>query len=107
VQIRAEEWSERETFDVVTGRAVAPLAIQLEISAGFCRLGGQVIPLRTPTDDFMPAGAGILGLRLGTVHELPLPQTDIIRAFPVYEKRSATHKRYPRRWAEIKAMPLW
>src|SRR5688572_32665164 len=44
---RAEDLEPRESFDIVTGRAVAPVTVQLEISAHLCRIGGAVVPLRT------------------------------------------------------------
>ena len=39
VQDRAETWGVRNQFDVVTGRALAPFGIQLELSAPACRVG--------------------------------------------------------------------
>ena len=104
--LRAEEWGVREVADVVTGRAVAPLAVQLEISAGLVRVGGFVIPMRTRNDN--PRGIQLdpLGLKLEDIHEVPLPGTDIVRIFPIYRKVKETVSKYPRRWAEIKAKPL-
>jgi 16S rRNA (guanine527-N7)-methyltransferase len=104
---RAEELLEREGFDFVTGRAVAPLPIQMELSAYQVRLGGLFVPMRTVTDDPEDVDAGILGLRLEKVVTLAIPGTDVTRLFPVYEKRSLTPKRFPRRWADIKATPLY
>lgn len=106
VEARAEEWDAREHFDVVTGRAVAPLAIQLEISAAFARIGGLVIPMRTPGDDLEMANIRVLGLDLTRVEKRPLVGTDVERMFPIYTKNATTPKRFPRRWAEIKAQPL-
>jgi 16S rRNA (guanine527-N7)-methyltransferase len=107
IQARAEQWGVREAFDVVTGRAVAPLAIQLELSAAPCRLGGQVMPMRTPSDlpeieRIDPSG---LGLRLRAVQRRVLPGTDAVRVLPVYEKVGPTPDRYPRTWAAIKRKP--
>lgn len=108
VQVRAEEWGRREEFDVVTGRALAPLPIQLELSAPACRVGGAVIPMRTPNDanQFESSGAGKLGLRFDHVERRTLPGTDIERVFPVYLKLRDTSTRYPRSWAEIRKRPL-
>lgn len=44
VEARAEDWGVRDRFDFVTGRAVAPLALQLELSAASCR----IVPRRRP-----------------------------------------------------------
>ena len=107
LQVRAEEWQMRDAFDVVTGRAVAPLGIQLEISVPLCKVGGRILPMRTPTEiKQMKADVSALGLRLVDIHERGLPGTDIVRLFPVYAKEKATPNRHPRAWAEMKRKPL-
>jgi 16S rRNA (guanine527-N7)-methyltransferase len=106
---RAEDWGVKEKFDIVTGRAVAPLGVQLEISAPACKVDGLVIPMRTPADEAVAQafeGEG-LGLKLDRMISRPLPGTDIIRLFPIYRKVSRTDRQYPRTWAEIKRQPLF
>lgn len=105
VQARAEEWPMREKFDVVTGRAVAPLAIQLELSAPLCRIGGLVLPLRTPGDAPRAVPYQKLGLELERVEDRPTPGGDPRRC-PVYKKTKGTDAFYPRRWSEMKSYPL-
>ncbi len=105
---RAEEPDERERYDFVTGRALAPLAVQLELSAAWCRVGGLVVPFRTSSDkgtidSFDPHP---LGLVLTETVERTLPGTDAARLFPIYHKAGKTPARYPRKWAEIKARPI-
>jgi 16S rRNA (guanine527-N7)-methyltransferase len=105
--VRAEEWNTSQSFDAVTGRALAPLGIQIELSAPRCKVGGTVIPMRTPAETpLMRADVTMLGLELLTIRERPLPGTDVIRAFPVYRKIAETPARYPRPWAEIKRRPV-
>jgi len=108
VQARAEEFSERESFDVVTGRALAPLAVQLEVSAAFANLGGLVLPMRSEKDlpEILRFPAGLLGLKLESVEGRILEGGDAKRLFPLYRKAHATPKRFPRKWADIKSMPL-
>lgn len=108
VQARAEEWAERDSFDIVTGRALAPLAVQLEISAGFARVGGLVLPMRTPSEKAAAEriGAAQLGLKFESAVERNLPSTDIIRLFIQYRKIGKTPPKYPRSWSEIKRKPL-
>lgn len=106
IHSRAEEWGHREKFDVVTGRALAPLAVQLELSAPMAKVGGRVLPLRMPGDDFDAVRLSKMGLVLRDVVTRNLPDTDIGRAVPVYEKVVPTDRSLPRRWAEIKANPL-
>jgi 16S rRNA (guanine527-N7)-methyltransferase len=106
-QVRAEEWTLRESFDVVTGRAVAPLGVQLELSAGLCKIGGAILPMRTPADrPETERDASVLGLSLETIEERTLPGTDIVRVFPIYRKVSATPGRFPRTWAEIRRQAI-
>jgi 16S rRNA (guanine527-N7)-methyltransferase len=107
-QIRAEEWPAREEFDFVTGRAVAPLSIQLEVSAPLVKVGGLLVPMRSSqeSENFASEEFRTLGIKLREVVERPLPGTDIVRFFPVYEKTKATPTKYPRRWGDIKKKPL-
>lgn len=108
VQERAEEWPVEEQFDVVTGRALAPLAAQLEISVRPCRVGGRVIPLRTETDQETAThlATAVLGLRRAKILRVALPGSDAVRVLPIYEKTRRTPKGYPRPWARIKADPI-
>ena len=108
VLIRAEDWRQTEKFDFVTGRALAPLSTQLELSARPCRIGGVVVPMRSISD--LPNLANVdlkpLGLQLEEVVERDLPGTEVVRLFPIYRKVERTLSKYPRRWAEMKAKPL-
>lgn len=106
---RAEEVDAPETFDFVTGRAVAPLAVQLEISATWCAVGGCVVPFRTSEESsiIQRGNPQPLGLVLEKAVETALPGADSLRLFPVYRKSSQTPAAYPRRWAEIKKRPLF
>lgn len=108
VLARAEDWGVREQFDVVTGRALAPLPIQLEVSAPPLKVGGRIVPMRTPGEEDVAKAfpASVLGLRPAGLHRRPLPGTDVVRLFAVYEKVAATDSVYPRPWAEIKRKPL-
>ena len=104
--VRAEEVKERERFDVVTGRAVAPFGIQLEISAAQVKQGGYFIPMRTPSDDLTSQVWTKLGLDLVETREQLIPGTDVIRVFPIFKKNRQTAPFYPRRWPDIKKKPL-
>lgn len=105
VNRRAEEYGKRERFDVVTGRAVAPLMIQLELSAAPCKIGGIVIPMRSEHErDSIPMEIPALGLACESKVSRPVGEAQ--RLYPVYRKMSATPREFPRRWADIKANPL-
>lgn len=108
LQGRAEELGVSESFDVVTGRALAPLAIQLELSASPCAVGGWVLPLRTASDvsaieAFDPR---VLGLELVRIERRTLPIEEAARVCPIYRKIQKTPTGYPRPWAEIRKRPL-
>lgn len=108
VEARAEEWGHREEFDVVTGRALAPLALQLELSAACCKIGGVILPLRTPNDfgaiELFRGQA--LGIRLEKKVERMLPEVGAERLCPVYRKLYSTAAKYPRPWPEMKRAPI-
>ncbi len=108
VQFRAEEFYRKDHFDVVTGRALAPLSVQLELSACLAKLGGFVIPMRTPSDhnEIERFRHNKLGLELESVHRIQLRRSDVERIFPIYRKSAPTPKKYPRSWAEVRNKPL-
>lgn len=107
LQVRAEELPVADEFDVVTGRALAPLAIQLELSARPCRKGGIVLPMRTPNDlAEIERLSSVLGLELEAIHRRTLPVIDAERVFPVYRKKKNTPHGFPRAWAKMKERSL-
>jgi 16S rRNA (guanine527-N7)-methyltransferase len=108
VRFRAEEYYRRDYFDVVTGRALAALSVQLELSAPLSKVGGLVIPLRTPNDhnEIERFRYNKLGLSLESVHRIQLVPIDAERIFPIFRKSEPTPKKFPRKWAEIRNKPL-
>ena len=102
---RMEDVGWTEMFTTVTGRAVAPLPIQLEISAKACAVGGYVIPFRTTHDVLEGDFVSALGLELEKVETRELPD-GITRVFPMYKKVKPTPEEFPRQWAMIKKHPL-
>lgn len=105
---RAEDPDDREDFNVVTGRALAPLSVQLELSAARARIGGFVIPFRTPAerDSFENPLFRQLGIELEQICEVALPGTEIVRVFPLYRKVAKTPMEFPRQWGRIRNSPL-
>jgi 16S rRNA (guanine527-N7)-methyltransferase len=102
---RAEESELREKFDFVTGRAVAPMPIQCEISAAFLRIGGFFIPMRTQNDQWDADALKLIGLEFLNVETRPIG--DAQRVFPIFRKFKSTPRKFPRRWSEIKKNPLF
>lgn len=106
-EIAAHEPAMRERFDFVTGRALAPLPIQLELSAAFARVGGLVVPMRTPADREVSRGRyGPLGLQLIELKVTQLAPLRTTRLFPVYRKQGRTPSEFPRPWARIRREPM-
>lgn len=105
---RAEQDVQRQSYDVVTGRAIAPIGIQAEISAAWLKVGGRFVPYRTEAErlEIVEANLGMLGLRLAEIREAELPGAEAQRLFPIYIKERPTPETYPRTWAKIKAKPL-
>lgn len=108
VLARAEDWGVRESFDVVTGRALAPFPIQLELSAPPLKVGGLLIPMRTPSEEAAVKAfpAAKLGLQPAGLNRRQLPDTDVVRMFALLKKVAPTPEKYPRPWAEIKRSPV-
>jgi 16S rRNA (guanine527-N7)-methyltransferase len=92
----------REKYDVATGRALAPLAIQAEVSAGFVRVGGLFLPQRTASEETPEFPE--LGLALEERKEVAVGGA--IRLLPIYRKVETTPPRFPRTWAAIKKRSL-
>ncbi len=105
---RGEEFAAVETFDFVTGRAVAPLSIQLELSIKAAKIGGLVAPMRSSLEEFEGTAEIIktLKLKLLEVKVIRVPHTDVVRKIPLYQKVAKTPARFPRTWAEMKKNPL-
>ncbi|MGE3125881.1 MAG: 16S rRNA (guanine(527)-N(7))-methyltransferase RsmG [Fimbriimonadaceae bacterium] len=103
VQGRAEDLG-APRYDVVTGRALAPCAVQAEVSLPWVAVGGCFVPFRTPTEleAIRAFPAASVGAELEAVYEVGEPA----RLFPVFRKTSATPPGSRRSWATIKSRPL-
>lgn len=108
VQARAEEPPGREMYNFVTGRALAPLPIQVELASAQAKIGGAVVPFRTPIEReaVTQLKAGKVGLELEDVLEVAMPESEVVRLFPVWRKVKSTPREFPRPWSKIKQRPL-
>ena len=102
IEGRAEELANeaylRSSFDFVTGRAVAQVQIQAEISAPFARLGGSFVTMRTPQDQ--ASDFSRFGLKLHGEYLCRFGSSE--RKLIEYKKISLTPPEFPRSWAKIK-----
>ena len=111
IHMRAEDGGQnkglRETFDVATARAVAPLNVLSEYLLPYVRVGGAMYALKGTGEDVSlaePAIAALGGKIEDELHyELPNGDKRII----VYVKKiSQTPTQYPRKSKKITAKPL-
>ena len=113
---RAEELgndkSYRETFDVVTARAVARLNVLCELCIPLLKIGGAFISMKSQTapEEIEEARVAIekLGGTLDTVNEYKLTNgTEMLdRTIIVIKKVKNTPQKYPRNNSQIAKKPL-
>ena len=109
VHARAEEYARenRNMFDVVTARAVAPLNILLEYSMPLVKMNKYFIAMKgnENLNDSKNALA-VMGCKVIKCDEFYLPFENSKRTIIKIQKLKDTSKNYPRRYAEIKKKPL-
>ena len=102
---RAEEFGRnkdfRQSFDVVTSRAVANMAVLSEYLIPFSKLGGKCVIMKGA--DFeeelnnSKKAIKVLGGKINSVDEFVLPASDMKRTIVVVDKIGDTPKQYPRK----------
>ncbi len=106
---RAEDFAKthRESYDVATARAVAPLNILLEYTAPLVRVGGIVLAYKATDSELEQSANAIakLGLQYNRTIQLQLPNGDP-RVLIVLDKVSPTARQYPRGGNKPRKMPL-
>jgi 16S rRNA (guanine527-N7)-methyltransferase len=110
VSERAESVSLREPFDLVTARAVAPLAVLVEYAAPLLVEGGRLVAwkgARDGAEELAGEEAGrIVGLSLERVVQVvPFPGAHS-RHLHLYAKAAPTPDRFPRRPGMARKRPL-
>ena len=113
VHVRAEEASRREeyreSFDVVTARAVKEMRELCELCLPLVKVGGVFAALKGPdiTEEIKGAGKAIslLGGKLSDVREFTLPDGSK-RNIVLIKKISQVSTKYPRIYSKIKKNPL-
>ena len=103
---RAEEFSKnnREVFDIVTARAVAPLKHLLEYSVPLLKIGGYFITMKANVENEevnITNYYNKLNIKEVTIEVFNLPKEDSIRTIIKYQKLKETDSKYPRRYSEI------
>lgn len=100
---RAEEYisQKRESYDIVTSRAVAKLNVLIEYMLPFVKVGGRCICMKSfeIEGELKEAKKAIeiLGGKIEKVDEITLPTTDIKRKIVIIKKVKNTPNKYPRK----------
>lgn len=100
----------RESFDIVTSRAVAALNILLELSSSYVKIGGYFLPLKGTSYQEELANsynaAKTLKMELEDIKEFNLPLDKGTRYILKYSKMNKTNPIYPRSYQKISNKPL-
>lgn len=118
VTARVEEWAGlppglgggREAYDVVTARAVAPLAVLAEYAAPLLRAGGVLVAWKGARDAAEEAAGAAAAARLemtvrGVERVVPFQGAEN-RHLHVFEKAGPTPEGFPRRPGRARKRPL-
>lgn len=108
---RAEDYQKekRETFDVVTARAVARLNMLLELCMPLVKVGGYFIAMKGNAEEEVKEAQNAikaLGGKLVKTINLELPDDAGTRQIVIIEKVSKCNPKYPRSFSKIKERPL-
>ena len=112
VHARAEEFAadRRESFDLVTSRAVAALPLLCELCLPLVNVGGSFISMKSVDAgaelDSARRAIEVLGGTVDRVVDYDIPGTEIRHRAIVIKKTKETPKKYPRAFAKIKKNPL-
>ncbi len=114
VHSRAEEFikiaGERESYDIITSRAVAKLNVLLEYMLPFTKLGGKCICMKSFEIDEEIEEAKkaieILGGKIEKIDIITLPESDIKRKIVVIKKIKNTLEKYPRKAGTPEKEPI-
>lgn len=113
VHDRAETFGKgvyRESYDIVTARAVARLSVLSELCIPLVKKGGQFIALKSAKGDEeleeAAFGIGVFGGKVIDTISYELPEAAGERQMMIIEKRSQTPKKYPRKPGTPNKSPL-
>lgn len=109
---RAEDYAKdkRETYDIVSARAVARLSILAELCLPLVRVGGVFLAMKSSQyeEELDEAKNAIktLGGKVVQIKKFDLPQNLGQREVIIIEKVKETPLKYPRAFAKIKSNPI-
>ena len=109
---RAEEFAQahRESFDLVTSRAVADLQLLSELCLPLVKPGGAFLAMKSvecgPELERAARAIELLGGRVERTTDYQIPGTEVVHRLVIIKKVAQTPKKYPRAFAKIKKNPL-
>ena len=110
IHSRIEEYAfnNKEKFDVVTARAVAPLNILLELGVNLVKVGKYFVAMKGNIENEPDYSNAIkkLDCSLGKIVKFKLPIEESNRSLIKIIKEKSTSKLFPRKYSEIKKRPL-
>lgn len=109
INTRIEEYAKenREMFDIVTARAVAPIKHLLEYGIPLVKVNGCFIPLKGQLEEEnLTNYYNKLDIKLEDIIEFNLPIENSKRTLLKFSKLKKTNKLYPRKYNEIKKKSL-
>ena len=100
----------RDSFDLVTARAVADLRLLSELCLPYAKVGGTFLSMKSVDSgeelDRAAHAIKLLGGRLENITDCPIPGCDVTHRVVAIRKMAPTLKGYPRRWAKIQKESL-
>lgn len=111
INARIEDYAKenREVFDIVTARAVAPLKHLLEYGIPLVKVKGYFIAMKANIEEeIVDIEKYYTILKIIEVEKITfyLPSENSLRTLLKYQKLDKTNKKYPRRYSEIKNVIL-
>lgn len=108
---RGEEYAanHRESFDIVTSRAVAKLNVLAEICIPMVKVNGYFIPMKANIEEELvnsKKSIQILDAIIEEIISFQLPIENSIRNLIKIKKNKKTNPKYPRQFQQIKKNPL-
>ena len=104
------EPNNREFYDYITARAVAPLSMLVEYCVPYLKVGGQLVAYKSKTAEEEISTAEnalrLLHAEVADVKDYKI-DNDSVRKLVVIEKTAPSDKQYPRKNGLVKKHPLW
>nr|WP_143160589.1 16S rRNA (guanine(527)-N(7))-methyltransferase RsmG [Clostridium grantii] len=111
---RAEEYLNekklRDSFDIVTSRAVANLTTLCELCIPYVKVGGYFVSLKGPNAeeelDQSRNAIGTLGGKFVKIIPIKIEDSELHHNLVIIKKVKESEKKYPRKWKQITGKPI-